>query len=40
MFLTAPETSAYDIMMGVADGSVSEEQLAAWIREHSVRYRP
>jgi len=38
--LTAPETSAYDIMMGVADGSVSEEQLAAWIREHSARYRP
>ncbi|MGH7467993.1 MAG: type II toxin-antitoxin system death-on-curing family toxin [Longimicrobiales bacterium] len=38
--LNAPETGAYDIMMGVADGSVTEKQLAAWIRQHSARYRP
>src|SRR5262245_48885868 len=37
--LNADEASAYDMMISLADGSVSEEQLAAWIREHTVRFR-
>jgi len=37
--LDAPEADAVVILMGVADGSGSEEQLADWIRDHSVRYR-
>jgi death-on-curing protein len=35
--LDADEAQAVDIIAGVADGSVSEEQLAAWIRERTVR---
>ncbi|MGH7460856.1 MAG: type II toxin-antitoxin system death-on-curing family toxin [Longimicrobiales bacterium] len=38
--LKSTEASAYDTMIGLADGSVSEEQLADWIREHSARFRP
>ena len=38
--LDTTETSAYDTMMGLADGTLSEEQLADWIRQHSSRYRP
>lgn len=38
--LDAAEPDTVVMMMGVADGSVSEEQLAVWIRDHSVRFRP
>jgi death-on-curing protein len=37
--LEAPETEALDITTGVADGSVNEDQLAAWIRSRLVKYR-
>lgn len=33
--LSAPEPDAVWAMRGVAEGTVSEEDLAAWIREHS-----
>jgi death-on-curing protein len=37
--LEVPETEAVDVTTGVADGSVSEDQFAAWIPSHMVRYR-
>lgn len=37
--LEVGETQAVDIIVGVADGSMAEDQLAVWIRQHTVRYR-
>lgn len=34
--LEAPEPEAVDMIVGLADGSVSEDDLAAWIRAHLV----
>jgi death-on-curing protein len=33
------EPQAVDIMVGVADGSIAEDQLGAWVREHVVRLK-
>jgi death on curing protein len=38
--LSASETDAYDKVIGIADGSLSESDLAAWIRGHSEPERP
>jgi death-on-curing protein len=35
--LTADEAAAYDTVIAVAAGRVGEEELAGWIRDHSVR---
>lgn len=32
--LEVPETEAVAVILGTADGSVSEEELASWIRAH------
>lgn len=32
--LTASEAEAYEIVMGVAAGEVSEDSLAQWFRDH------
>jgi death-on-curing protein len=37
--LEAEESDAMRLILGVADGSISENDLAAWIREHLIRYR-
>ena len=37
--LEASEAQAVDINVGVADGTITEDQLATWIREHTVRLR-
>jgi death-on-curing protein len=37
--LDADEPQAVDVLVGVADGSIAEDQLAGWIREHLARYR-
>jgi death-on-curing protein len=37
--LDADEPQAVDVLVGVANGSISEDQLAGWIREHLARYR-
>lgn len=34
--LEAPEPEAVDMIVGLADGSVSEDDLATWIRSHLV----
>jgi death-on-curing protein len=33
--LTATEVEAYDLVIGVAEGRYSEEDIALWIRSHS-----
>ncbi len=33
--LTASEIDAVLVMVGVAEGSISEQELAGWLREHS-----
>ena len=38
--LDAPEPEVVDLMLGVAEGNVSEVSLAAWLRQHSVRSDP
>jgi len=35
--LDVEEAQAVDIIVGVAEGSIVEDQLAAWIRQHTVR---
>jgi death-on-curing protein len=37
--LTAPEADVVRTMVGVADGSVSEKELAVWLRENSAKPR-
>jgi len=37
--LKAPETEVVNIVIGTADGSINEDELAAWIRSHLTRYR-
>jgi death-on-curing protein len=34
--LDAPETEAVSMMLGLADGSIPEEDLASWIRSHLI----
>lgn len=34
--LEAPEPEAVALILGTADGSISEEELAAWIRSHLI----
>lgn len=34
--LEAPETETVSIVLGTAEGSISEEELAAWIRSHLI----
>ena len=34
--ITLAKAEEYDMFLGVAEGSVSEEELAAWFREHAV----
>jgi death-on-curing protein len=34
--LEAPEPEVVDIMIGTADGSISEDELAGWVRAHLV----
>ncbi len=38
--LDAPEAEAVAVMLGLAAGDVSEEQLAGWVRSHLVRANP
>lgn len=33
--LTASETDAYDTVIGLVEGRLSEEAIASWIREHT-----
>ena len=33
--LTAPEADAYDTVIGLIEGRLSEEEVARWIRSHS-----
>jgi death-on-curing protein len=37
--LTASEPAAYEMVIGIVEGRQTEEQLAAWIRAHSVAMR-
>ena len=37
--LDVPEPEAVAVMLGVADGSLSESRFATWIRRHLVRLR-
>ena len=37
--LDATEVSAVEIMFGVADGSISEKRLAAWLRDNTATPR-
>lgn len=34
--IVAPEPMVVDLVMGLAEGSISQEQLAAWLRDVSV----
>ena len=37
--LNATEVDAVDVMVGVADGSISEQRLAAWLRDNTTAPR-
>lgn len=37
--LTAPEEEMVHIMVGIADGTVSEKRLAAWLRDNTAKPR-
>ena len=37
--LHADEAQTVDIIVGVADGSINEDQLAAWVRDNVRRYK-
>jgi len=37
--LEAPETEVVNVMTGTADGTINEEILAAWVRDHLTKYR-
>jgi death-on-curing protein len=38
--LTAPEVDAYDAVIGTASGTLSETDLASWLRRHAQTARP
>jgi death on curing protein len=35
--LTAPEVEAYDIVIGLTEGRITEEQIATWIRANTTQ---
>jgi death-on-curing protein len=37
--IDAPEAAAYDAVIGVVEGSVTEDEFAAWLRQHLPRDR-
>ena len=37
--IDAPQAGKYLTFLGIADGSISEAQLATWIRDHSTQLR-
>lgn len=37
--LEAPETESVNLMTGTADGTIKEEVLAAWVRDHLIKHR-
>jgi death on curing protein len=38
--LTAPETDAYETVIGLVEGRITEENVARWMRDHVQRIEP